>query len=354
MSFDTDLIKMIRERRGIPLDEFMQRCNDYYYNTQEVIGSKGDFITAPEVSQIFGEIVGAWLVDIMGHFGSGEKITLLECGPGRGTLMSDVLRVFSKFNVLNDNLQVILLESSSRFITSQKEALKDFNVEWIEDIHSPVLKESTGPLFILGNEFLDALPIKKYAYTGGRWTEVYVTATRKGKLEYDHRETDFAPVMKDPRERDSYEISPVTHEFINSVLDLYKAREGAMLWIDYDFAGTPFRSTFQAVKRHRASSPFHCIGASDLTAHVNFNQIKEQIQKEGLETFGPVTQRNFLRECGVVLRANALKRNATPEQAADVDKALQRLIAPKEMGILFKVMAAATKPLPAAGFGEAD
>ncbi len=335
----------------MPLDQYMALCNQKYYNSKDPLGTSGDFITAPEISQIFGEIIAAWLVDMMGHFGSEHKVKILECGPGRGTLMSDILRILSKIKALSGKYEVILLENSDSLTQVQRSSLKDYDVTWVKNIQDVSTVISTGPLFILGNEFLDALPIKQFVYKGGGWFERYVEVKDNETMSFKLMPTDFAPPLKNSQEGDIFENSPAIKDFIRTSSSLVQHHGGGMLWIDYGYHQTAFGDTFQALKDHKYTSPLENAGQSDLTAHINFETVGDIAKDHQLHVYGPTTQGQFLNECGIFARADMLKKAATEKQRKDIDVALHRLTAPEQMGTLFKVIAATSKQLPLAGFG---
>ncbi len=333
----------------MPLDDYMGLCNEHYYASQIPFGREGDFITAPEISQMFGEMIAAWLVDIMGQFGSMQRCMILECGPGRGTLMADILRIISKIKPLNDFVDVTLLENSDQLIMHQKEILKDHAVQWVTDIHNPILMNYDAPIFIIGNEFLDALPIKQYIFKGGDWQERGV-GCEGDRLVYREESANFSPPLSDAKEGSIYEISPAIESFFKQAHSLIEKNGGAMLWIDYGYTKTGYGDTFQAVKAHDFADPLTRPGEQDLTAHVNFEHLRTLAKTNGLYSFGPVMQKDFLRECGINARANILKSKLDIKGAEAIDIAAKRLLSADEMGALFKVFACFTKHITPAGF----
>ena len=323
----TPLEKIIRERiaRDGPMDvaAFMELAVTHYYATRDPLGAKGDFTTAPEISQMFGELIGLWAADVWLKLGSPPAFQLIECGPGRGTLMADVLRAARKVPGFVDAAQIVLIENSPVLIEKQKLALKDFKVVWTDSLGHPHINSSGAPLILLANEFLDALPVRQMI--GGKERVVIV---KNGHLA-------FEPTGGTPRE-----VSPAREAFTRQTAKLLKARRGAALFIDYGYEGPAEGETLQAIREHKFVGALEYVGEADLTAHVDFGALKTVAREEGVKTGGPAGQGDFLFRLGINERANVLlgaARNA--EQRSAIASSLARLTEPEQMGRLFKVMA---------------
>jgi len=333
----TPLEKTIRERIAAegPMDvaTFMELAVSHYYATRDPFGAKGDFTTAPEVSQMFGELLGAWAVDVWMKLGR-PKFQLIECGPGRGTLMMDALRAAAKAPGFLEAAQIFLVENSPLLTEKQKTLLKDYKIEWVENLNSPIIQSSSEPVILLANEFLDALPIAQKA-----GEEPRTIIVDRGRLKFD------------PPRGEITETSSVRENFVREVAKLLKARTGTALFIDYGYEGPATGDTLQAVREHHYISALDFVGEVDLTAHVDFTPLKKAGMEEGLLVLGPVPQGDFLRRLGIAERADALLQNAKDmKQRGEVAAAHARLTSSSQMGRLFKVMAFCKSPHAPEGF----
>ncbi|UYY57620.1 class I SAM-dependent methyltransferase [Sphingomonas sp. S2-65] len=326
----------------IPLSQFMAAANAHYYGTRDPLGVRGDFTTAPEISQMFGELVGAWLADLAGRAGV-ENPRYVEFGPGRGTLAADALRVMNKAGM---RPPVHFVETSPTLRAAQAERVPE--AEWHLDL---VGVPEDRPLLIVANEFFDALPIRQLMATGEGWRERLVAC----------QDTLFLPVAGDrgfdmiiPKQlREAapgsiLETSPASVAVLRGLAARLEKQGGAALIIDYGYQGPAIGDTLQAVRGHQYANPFDAPGEADLTAHVDFGTLKEAAEAEGLVVHGPVTQGAFLTALGIGTRTEALAR-AAPERAEQLAADRDRLIGQAAMGDLFKVMAvtAAGWPTPA-------
>lgn len=326
------LKNLIRERGPIDIAEFMGLALGHpahgYYMKGDPLGTRGDFTTAPEISQMFGEMVAAWIMDVWQQMGS-PVFTLLECGPGRGTLMADIMRSTKSVPGFHDSAQVHLLEISPALRAMQAAALKDYAPEW----HINLETLPDRPMIVIANEFLDALPVRQLIHTEKGWKERVVNV-ENDRLVYDMKELPFDLDVK-AAEGEIFEISPVRSQF---VMDLVRKMSGAALIVDYGHAEPGLGETLQALKQHQYVSPLGDVGEADLTTHVDFYAVKQSAEAVGAKVWGPVEQGAFLKTIGIEQRAEILKLRATPAQTFDIEKALQRLVDSSQMGSLFKVM----------------
>ena len=326
----------------IPLAQFMAAANTHYYATRDPLGTRGDFTTAPEISQMFGELIGAWLTDIWDRAGR-PATRCVEFGPGRGTLAKDALRAMAKAGLTPP---VHFVETSPVLRDAQAEAVPD--AEWSLDL---VGVEDDAPLLVVANEFFDAMPIRQLVKTEEGWRERLVAC----------QDTLFLPVTGDrgfdqiiPHHLRSapsgsiLETSPATLAILRALAARLLAQGGAALIIDYGHEGPAIGDTLQAVRGHEYVNPFEDPGEADLTAHVDFATLREAAELEGLTVHGPVTQGAFLTALGIGARAEALSR-AQPERADSIEVDRDRLIGGEAMGELFKVIALTAPgwPVPA-------
>jgi len=327
-----------------------------YYRQGDPLGQGGDFITAPEISQMFGEMIGLWCADIWRQMGSPEQFVLLEMGPGRGTLMQDALRAIAKISGFHQALQLYFLESSETLREMQKEKLAAYNPQYIDTFSAANASLPPFPTIIIANEFFDALPIRQFEKSFQGWCERLVTI-EKDAFVFTLSKPDDAllllipEAMRDANPGTVFELSPAS---INLTRDLAKhiaQNGGAALIVDYGCAAPDGKPTLQAVADHRYANVLGNPGEADLTALVDFGMLQRAAVTEGTGTYGPVGQGEFLKALGIDLRADQLKLRATAQQASAIDSALRRLTHPAQMGVLFKALAITTSDITeCAGF----
>ncbi len=289
----------------------MAACNDYYYATRDPLGAAGDFTTAPEISQMFGELVGAALADVWARAGR-PAARYVELGPGRGTLASDALRVMRSAGL---HPSVHLVETSPTLRQAQAAQLPD--ASWhdgIEDLPTDCA------LLVVANEFLDALPIRQHV--GGIERRVVLTAVG---LAFD-------------RDGEIVETSPARDAAVQGLAERLVRQGGAALIVDYGHERTAPGDTLQAVKGHRFAAVLDRPGEQDLTSHVDFQRVAGVARHTGAAVAGPVEQGPWLERLGIMARARVLA-NAAPKRAGEVEAARARLCRPDQMGSLFKVLA---------------
>jgi SAM-dependent MidA family methyltransferase len=327
----------IQSEGPIPLAEVMALSNDYYYNHRIVFGASGDFITAPEISQIFGELVGLWVLLQAQHL-STQTPSLIELGPGRGTLMADMIRVFQKKKGFTPSLH--LVETSQRLREIQQHTLHDspYSVTW----HTDFPKAITGPTLIIANEFFDALPIQQYVYKEGQWHEVCVDCDDH-RFFYAYRPCpDSKDLPKIAKEGDVFESSKISNDYAKTLSMHLKKNTGAALMIDYGDRmaekKTRFGDTFQALRHHHFVHPLAHLGEADVTAHVDFRRLLHIFQEDG-HACTLTTQCHFLKAHGFDLRLQALLASCADDaQKNDMLSRAHRLTHPSAMGTLFKVL----------------
>ena len=340
---EAELRRIIAIDGPIPVDRYMELCLGHpqhgYYVTRDPLGARGDFITAPEVSQMFGELIGAWAAAVWQQMGAPRELRLIELGPGRGTLMADALRAAKAMPEFADALSVHLVEMSPALREAQQAKLGA--VTW----HSQIEDVPEGPCITIANEFVDALPVDQLVKGRDGWHMRMV-----GVVD-DHLAFVVSPDALPGRteiEAPSGAILESRHDRPVALLARRMAGHGgAALVIDYGHAATGFGDTLQAVRGHRYADPLADPGESDLTTQVDFAALARTARREGARTHGPIPQGEFLRRLGIAQRAARLKQKATPQQAADIDSALARLTAADQMGELFKVLAIADAKLAA-------
>ncbi|MDT0681758.1 SAM-dependent methyltransferase [Roseicyclus sp. F158] len=351
----TDLARLLEERiraaGPLTLADYMAECllhpEHGYYTGGRVFGASGDFITAPEVSQMFGELVGLALAQGWMDRGQPERFVLAELGPGRGTLMADALRAAERVPGFVAAAEVVLVEASPRLREVQAETLADRSPRWLDSVEQ--LPEA--PLFLIANEFFDALPIRQFQRDGETWRERVIGLGPEGGLAMGL--ADAAPPGAAPRASeggDVVEICPSLPTVAGTIAARIKDHGGLALMIDYGAEGGR-GDTFQAVQNHAYADPLAAPGQADLTAHVDFAALARAGEWAGLRASGPLKQGLWLGALGIVPRAQALARAVSdrPGGIDEVRSALERLTDPSQMGSLFKVLAfdRPDAPLPA-------
>ena len=341
----TPLEQVLRERiaraGAMPLNEYMGLALTHpefgYYATRDPFGSRGDFITAPEISQAFGELIGLWLASQWITAGQPANAVLAEIGPGRGTLMADALRAAHAVPGLLDACKICLIEASPALRDIQRQALGTgiAHVDRLEDLPE-------GALFLVANEAFDALPILQYERRGKDWVEV-----RVGLVD---DQLSFIGVrapgdgLPDWPDGSVFETSPAALTQTAVLADRIARGGGAALIIDYGDRA-PRKASLRAYRRHAEVHPLHMPGDADLTADVDFAALAATISKAGAQVHGPVPQASFLNAMGLATRTGALART-NPDKAGALTKARDRLVDPAEMGTAFKVLAITAPGIP--------
>ncbi len=329
-----------------------------YYPTRDPLGVDGDFITAPEISQMFGEVLGLWLIHTWRGMGKPETVQVVEYGPGRGVMMSDMLRTARLDKDCFAALNLNLVEMSSALEAKQAETLANAGVpvSWIDNLDAV----PEGPTIVIGNEYLDCLPLRqlvmKDRFKGARgWHErmVDVHPENPEKLIFSVSESPiseidqkFLPVNTPPvKDDDLLEINPGLRQIVDALQRRFVDNPGAALFIDYGLDETELGDTFQALKNHKKVDPLDEPGRTDLTARVNFSDLGRWAEKAELVNFGPCTQGQFLSRLGIEMRAISLSKSS-PDAKAKIARQLHRLTDVHEMGTLFKAIVIQTPNLP--------
>ncbi|MGE0254292.1 MAG: class I SAM-dependent methyltransferase [Alphaproteobacteria bacterium] len=350
------LARRIARDGAMPVDVFMAEALGHprhgYYATRDPLGAAGDFTTAPEISQMFGELVGLWCADLWLRMGRPDPFVLLELGPGRGTLMADVLRALAVVPGCRAAARPHLVETSPALRARQRRTLRGAGATW----HATLAGVPEGPTLAIANEFFDALPVRQFVRLADGWHERVVVTEGDGLA--------FATAVRRPQ---PYELPPAAAGLaaegatvedcpagrtLAAALARRLVREGgAALAIDYGYDGPAVGDTLQAVRAHRFVPVLDEPGEADITAHVDFTALAMAARGAGATVAGPVAQGAFLRRLGIEARAARLKAAATPAQRAAIDAAMARLIDATGMGSLFRVLALAAPGLDiSAGF----
>lgn len=322
----------------ITVERYMSLCLRHYYATRDPLGSAGDFTTAPEISQMFGELIGLWMLEVWNGMGRPAGCRLVELGPGRGTLMADLLRATRLLPDFQAAATVHLVETSPSLRKKQQDALaaSGVSLHW----HDRIDDVPPGPILLIANEFFDALPVRQFVGTERGWCERLVGLENE-RLIFGLR-PEPEPALGAPlKPGDILEWPGASIDVMSEVARRLARDAGAALILDYGYWGPAFGDTLQALKAHKPVDPLEEPGDADLTTHVDFHRLAQAAIVQGALAHGIVTQGDFLQALGIDARAAALKARATPAQATDIDRALARLTerGPTGMGDLFKVLA---------------
>jgi len=357
------LMERTKAEKSLSIADFMSVCLGHptygYYNTRDPFGQHdelgGDFITAPEISQMFGEIIGVWIADSWFKMGCPDPVILLEVGPGRGTLMHDILRATKRIEAFHAAIKIHLLEMSPVLQKMQEQQLHDFNsalnVTWHTDLNT---LPPHAPVIIIGNEFLDALPVKQFSFGDTSWAENRVVLSKDGtfrlcKFEANTQDIKAFPKMLfPPLKGDQLEVSLELDKFIADISRIFEKQGGLGVFIDYGYTIPTYGTTLQAIMNHQFVSFLEHVGEADITAHVNFAHLSSLFMENNLTVQGVVSQGDFLNRLGIEARADVLRQNATGHQMQDIQSALIRLCGTdtkaNQMGNLFKVIAFSSNP----------
>jgi NADH dehydrogenase [ubiquinone] 1 alpha subcomplex assembly factor 7 len=322
--------EIIASEGPMPLDRYMGLCLGHpthgYYMTRDPFGERGDFITAPEISQIFGELIGVWFATAWVAMGKPAEFNLVELGPGRGTLMADILKASKAMPGFREAAKIHLVEMSPGLRKLQAEKLGD-GVTW----HDTLATLPEGPMLLVANEFFDAIPIRQFEKRDRKWFERCVGAQGIG----------FMPAALDVSQGmngDVIEFAPQRSGIAQEIGQRLAKNPGAALIVDYGHLETAPGDTLQAMRNHQYVPITDRPGESDITSHVDFEALGKALTQGGAKTYPAITQRSFLLAMGIEPRATMLSSRADAETAEIMARAVARLTGEGEMGNLFKVM----------------
>lgn len=353
MSLKARIAARIRSGGPMSVAEYMHVClhdpRDGYYASRPALGAGGDFITAPLVSQVFGELIGLWLAECWRQMGSPSAFRLVELGPGDGTLMSDLMRAASHVPGFTEAAELWLVEPSRPLRALQSQRLGGA----VRHVDSLEQAPSGAPLLLVANEVLDCLPARQWEWRDGGWKERRI-GLEGDRLVFGHSPApplDAAPASAP--EGAVFEHSPAQEALGAEIAQRIARDGGAALLVDYGRAEPSLGDTLQAVRAHRREDPLENPGEADLTVHADFPSVLAAARREGIETAGPSGQGRFLRALGLEARAAALAL-ARPDEAPRIRRQVERLSAPDQMGELFLVAALHSPGLRPPGFGDAQ
>jgi len=328
---------------SLPLDKFIELAlydkNSGYYMKKNPFGKKGDFITAPNITRIFSEIIAIWIVMFWKSLGSPKKLNLIELGAGNGEMMKVIIETLKNFPSCFNSSNFMIYEKSEFLKTQQKKILNIKKLRWINNIK----KTNSIPTLYLANEFFDAIPIKQYFKRRNEWFERFVQFETLKNAEFKDKKTNIKKIeqilkFQISRNQNIIEYSPETFKYLKKILKTINRNNGGILIIDYGYLNSRMQETLQAVKDHKYSNVLKNIGDSDITYNINFNLFKKFTnQFKKLDSI--ITNQNkFLTRMGILQRAEILGKNLPFSKKTDLFYRIRRLIDEKQMGKLFKVM----------------
>lgn len=334
---------ILKKNYKIPLDKFIDYClydrKNGYYMTKNPFGILGDFITAPNISRLFSEMIAIWTISFWKSLGSPKKFNLIELGAGNGEMMRVMIESFKRFPSFVKSCNIIICEKSPYLIKKQKKILKFKNIEWLTDLK----KINNLPCIFLANEFFDAMPIKQFLKDKNNWFEKFIHINKNKNLNFINKKIDIKIIEKrinlNISSRQNFiEYSPQGLKYLNNIFRLIKKNKGGLLIIDYGYFSKKMKNTLQALYKKKYSKVLENVGKSDITHNVNFYLVEKTAKNfRGLNT-NFATQKKFLTNLGIKHRAEIISKNKTFTEKADIFYRLKRLINEKEMGNLFKVM----------------
>ena len=333
----------INKNTYISLDKFIDRAlynkKFGYYMKKNPFGKDGDFITAPNISILFSEMIAIWGVAFWESLGCPKKINIVELGGGNGEMMFQMIKVFQRFNIFKKSSRYYILEKSHFLKKIQRKKLSDYNVKWIDSLN----KLNSGPNIFFANEFFDALPIKQFIKKDNKWFEKKIKTISKNNFELVNAITNIQNLEKKiginlKNNQKFIEFSPLTYKYLNTISKKINTFRGGLLIIDYGYLEKEMKNSLQSVRKHKFSNSLKDFGNSDITYNISFYLLKKISEKLKLKVAGITTQKNFLTKLGIMQRADILSRNLKFSKKANIYSRLNRLIDNKFMGNLFKVM----------------
>ena len=334
---------MRSKNTSIPLDEFINLSlydkKIGYYMKKNPFGIKGDFITAPNISRLYSEMIAIWVINFWENLGSPKNLNLVELGAGNGEMMRILIESFKNFPIFFNSLNIFIHEKSPKLIKLQKNKLRGNNIIWLSNLN----KIKKKPTIFLANEFFDSIAIKQFIKLDNSWFERFVNLKNIKKAFFFDKKFNMKKFEKKIKYNISYkqkfiEYSNIGIKYLKDISKIIKKNNGGILIIDYGYLNYKMHNTLKAISNQKYSNVLENIGDSDITHNINFCLFKNIIKKIGKLEENITTQRNFLINIGIQKRAEIISKNLVFSKKVDVYHRLQRLIDQKQMGSLFKVM----------------
>ena len=321
------------------IEESLYNKKNGYYMKKNPFGENGDFITAPNISILFSEMIAIWIISFWEKLGCPKKFNLVELGAGNGEMMRVLVSTFSKFPQFKKSCKINILEKSELLKRIQKKNIEDLKIRWLNNLN----EINNFPCIFIANEFFDALPIKQFLKKEKKWYERHVNFANNKNLEYldipfDMKKFEKQIKFKISHEQTFIEYSPLTTKYLKTIIDKIKLNNGGILIIDYAYFEKEMKNTLQAVSKHKYCNVLKGFRNSDITHNISFNLINKIIKKLGPYSSLSTTQKKFLTKLGILNRAEMISKNMAFSKKADIYFRIKRLIDESQMGNLFKVM----------------
>ena len=336
-------IKFFKKSKLLPVDKFFKNVlydnKSGYYASKLPFGEKGDFITSPKISYLFSEIIAIWIISTWELFGKPKNFNIIELGPGDGSLTNVLLRSFKKFPEFDSVKKIFLYEKSNYLKKIQKKNILDKNVNWINNFN--LIKK--GPVKFFGNEFFDALPIKQFKRKKKSLLEKNFSFNKNHQIKEVFNKASKIDVKtiksyKTLKKLNFIELPKFGFQELKKMIKKIYELKGCILLIDYGYLKSNNQDTLQSVMRHKKNNLFDNLGKADITAHVNFNLLNEFFLKKGLKVNKVISQKEFLENMGIIERAKMVAKKMKFSQQSDLYLRIKRLLSPRAMGSLFKVI----------------
>ena len=328
---------------SLPLDKFIEFAlydkKSGYYMKKNPFGKEGDFITAPNITRLFSEIIAIWVITFWKSIGSPKEFNLLELGAGNGEMMKVIINTLKNFPECFDACNFMIHEKSDFLIHQQKKNLVSENILWVRD----VIEINSHPNIYLANEFFDAVPIKQFFKKKDGWVERFVDLKKQKKAKFSEQKVDIKILEKSlnfeiSKSQKIIEYSPTAFKYLKIICDIIQKNNGGILIIDYGYLSSKMHETLQAINNHKYSNVLEDIGDSDITYNINFNLFQKFTDQFHNLSSIISNQKKFLTSMGILQRAEIVSENIPFSKKADLFYRVRRLIDDKQMGDLFKVM----------------
>jgi len=338
-------LKFFKKSKSLPVDIFFQNVlYDHkfgYYSSKKPFGKEGDFITSPNISNLFSEMIAIWIIACWESFGKPKNFNIVELGPGDGSLINTLLRSFKKFPQFNSTKKIFLFETSDYLKKIQKRKISDKDVKWINNFK--IIKK--GPVIFFGNEFFDAIPIKQFKKNKNSLFEKNYMLDKNNKIIQVYKKASISDIKnirtyKTLKKLRFIEFPKLGFQELKKITKKISKLKGCILLIDYGYLKPNNQNTLQSIMKHKKNDLLRNLGKADITAHVNFGLLSEFFLKNNLKIEKPLSQKEFLENMGIIERAKLLSKKMKFSEKSDLYLRLQRLLSPRYMGELFKVILA--------------
>tara|TARA_Y100001970_G_scaffold290636_1_gene425118 strand:- start:758 stop:1801 length:1044 start_codon:yes stop_codon:yes gene_type:complete len=339
----------IKIKKKISLDKFINQSLynkiSGYYMKKNPFGKKGDFITSPNISILFSEMISIWIIALWKKLKKPKKFNIVELGAGNGEMMFNIIKTSNQFSFFKNSCNFFIFEKSIYLKKIQKNKLKNFDVNWLSNLK----QINNFPTIFIGNEFFDSFPVKQFIKKNNKWFEKYVEISSESK-KFINKEIDIKKIEKKiginlEKKQKFIEFSPLIFQTIKKISKIINRKNGGLLIIDYGYFDNKMFNTLQAVKKHKKTDILKDAGNADITHLLNYKIIEKIAKKFKLKVNGLCTQRNFLIKLGIIKRAEIISKNVTFSEKANIYYRLKRLIDNNQMGEIFKVMFVSNKKI---------